>query len=109
MNYQLQSFRYRVAVGITFKKLRVAIKIDNKAMTQQYLNNDIFIKYSKSWNAAREEALPNTTLENLFIIADYFNISIEELFEQVAKVSKIEIDSAIKEKKILREKYNILK
>ncbi|ATL42186.1 MULTISPECIES: hypothetical protein [Weeksellaceae] len=109
MNYQLQSFRYRVAVGITFKKLRVAIKIDNKAMTQQYINNDIFIKYSKSWNAAREEALPNTTLENLFIIADYFNISIEELFEQVAKVSKIEIDSAIREKKILREKYNILK
>lgn len=99
MNYQLQSFRYRVAVGITFKKLRVAIKIDNKAMTQQYINNDIFIKYSKSWNAAREEALPNTTLENLFIIADYFNISIEELFEQVAKVSKIEIDSAIREKK----------
>ena len=109
MNYQLQSFRYRVAVGITFKKLRVAIKIDNKAMTQQYINNDIFIKYSKSWNAAREEALPNTTLENLFIIADYFNISIEELFEQVAKVSKIEIDSAIREKKILRDKYNILK
>ncbi|AVF49558.1 MULTISPECIES: hypothetical protein [Weeksellaceae] len=109
MNYQLQSFRYRVAVGITFKKLRVAIKIDNKAMTQQYLNNDIFIKYSKSWNAAREEALPNTTLENLFIIANYFNISIEELFEQVAKVSKAEIDSAIREKKILREKYNILK
>ncbi|MDV4115300.1 MULTISPECIES: hypothetical protein [Elizabethkingia] len=109
MNYQLQSFRYRVAVGITFKKLRVAIKIDNKAMTQQYINNDIFIKYSKSWNSAREEALPNTTLENLFIIADYFNISIEELFEQVAKVSKIEIDSAIREKKILREKYNILK
>ncbi|HAY3555628.1 TPA: hypothetical protein JSQ58_002300 [Elizabethkingia meningoseptica] len=109
MNYQLQSFRYRVAVGITFKKLRVALKIDNKAMTQQYINNDIFIKYSKSWNAAREEALPNTTLENLFIIADYFNISIEELFEQVAKVSKIEIDSAIREKKILREKYNILK
>ena len=67
-------------------------------MTQQYINNDIFIKYSKSWNAAREEALPNTTLENLFIIADYFNISIEELFEQVAKVSKIEIDSAIREK-----------
>lgn len=99
MNYQLQSFRYRVAVGITFKKLRVAIKIDNKAMTQQYINNDIFIKYSKSWNAAREEALPNTTLENLFIIADYFNISIEELFEQVAKVSKIEIDSAIREKR----------
>ncbi|MDV4035714.1 hypothetical protein CMT63_09495 [Elizabethkingia anophelis] len=109
MNYQLQSFRYRVAVGITFKKLRVAIKIDNKAMTQQYLNNDNFIKYSKSWNAAREEALPNTTLENLFIIANYFNISIEELFEQVAKVSKAEIDSAIREKKILREKYNILK
>ena len=109
MNYQLQSFRYRVAAGITFKKLRVAIKIDNKAMTQQYINNDIFIKYSKSWNSAREEALPNTTLENLFIIADYFNISIEELFEQVAKVSKIEIDSAIREKKILREKYNILK
>ena len=67
-------------------------------MTQQYINNDIFIKYSKSWNSAREEALPNTTLENLFIIADYFNISIEELFEQVAKVSKIEIDSAIREK-----------
>lgn len=76
----------------------MAIKIDNKAMTQQYINNDIFIKYSKSWNSAREEALPNTTLENLFIIADYFNISIEELFEQVAKVSKIEIDSAIREK-----------
>lgn len=109
MNYQLQSFRYRVAVGITFKKLRVALKIDNKAMTQEYLNNDIFVKYSKTWNAAREEALPNTTLENLFIIANYFNISIEELFELVAKVSKDEIDSAIKEKKTLREKYKTIK
>lgn len=101
MNYQLQSFRYRVAVGITFKKLRVAIKIDNKAMTQQYINNDIFIKYSKSWNAAREEALPNTTLENLLLLLITLTLVLKNYLSKSLKFLKLKLILLL-EKKILR-------
>ncbi len=67
-------------------------------MTQQYLNNEISLKYSKSWNSGREESMPNTTLENLFLICDYFNISIEDFFKLVNTVSQKEINDEISRK-----------
>ncbi|WP_159801697.1 hypothetical protein [Flavobacterium sp. MK4S-17] len=78
--------------------MRIQVLIAGKPMTQQYLNNEISLKYSKSWNSGREESMPNTTLENLFLICDYFNISIEDFFKLVNTVSQKEINDEISRK-----------
>ncbi|MFL9845613.1 hypothetical protein [Flavobacterium rhizosphaerae] len=103
MNFQIKNIRYRIAVGIIFKRLRVQVLIAGKPMTQQYLNNEISLKYSKSWNSGREESMPNTTLENLFLICDYFNISIEDFFKLVNTVSQKEINDEISRKVTLQK------
>ncbi|MEN2436494.1 hypothetical protein AAH994_13840 [Weeksellaceae bacterium A-14] len=108
MKFHKEIFRYKVAVGIALKKLRTEIIIDGKPMTQQYLNNDIYEKYNKSWNSAREETLPNTTLENIYLISDYFKIDITNFFQLVKSISKIEIDDAIKNKIRLNNLYKEL-
>lgn len=105
MKFHKEIFRYKVAVGIAFKKLRLEIIIDGKPMTQQYLNNDIYEKYNKSWNSAREETLPNTTLENLYLISDYFKIDVTYFFQLVQSISKKEVDDAIKNKIRLSNLY----
>lgn len=76
-------------------------------MTQIYLNNDIKEKYNIDWNSAREESLPNTTLQNIFLICDYFNIDISKYFEIVKNVSDEEVDIAINSKKKLTRLYSI--
>ncbi|KPH14801.1 hypothetical protein AMQ68_05020 [Chryseobacterium sp. ERMR1:04] len=68
--------------------IRTKILIDGRPMTQQYLNNDISEKYNKSWNSAREEILPNTILENLDLISDYFKIEIDDFFQLVKNITK---------------------
>ena len=108
MKFHKEIFRYKVAVGLIFKKLRTEILINEKPMTQQYLNNDIFEKYSKSWNCAREETLPNTTLENIFIICDYFKIDVDYFFELIKSITKNDIDQAIKNKDKLKKMYKEL-
>lgn len=105
MNFHKEIFRYKVAVGIVLKKLRTEIIIDGKPMTQQYLNNEISEKYNKSWNCAREETLPNTTLENLYFITDYFKIDIDFFFQLVKSITKKEIDDTIKNKIRLKNLY----
>ncbi len=74
-------------------------------MTQQYLNDDVSEKYNKSWNSAREETLPNTTLENLYVICSYFEIEIDNFFKIVKNITDEEIDEAIKSKKKLSTIY----
>ncbi|MDR6461612.1 hypothetical protein [Chryseobacterium sediminis] len=105
MKLHKEIFRYKVAVGLVLKKIRTGILIDGKPMTQQYLNNDISEKYNKSWNSAREETLPNTTLENLYIICDYFKIDIDYFFRLVKNITKKEIDDAISAKIRLKNLY----
>lgn len=78
-------------------------------MTQIYLNNDIKEKYNIDWNSAREESLPNTTLQNIFLICDYFNIDISKYFEIVKNVSDEEVDIAINSKKTNKTLLNIFK
>lgn len=108
MNNKIKFFRYKVAVGITFKKLREEMRADGIKVSQQNLNNDIFVKYGKTWNAGREESLPNTTLENLLFICDYYKITTEELFKSVNLISAKDIDDAIANKKKLSKLYNAL-
>ncbi|WP_185248275.1 hypothetical protein [Chryseobacterium bernardetii] len=107
VQYQKKVFRYKVAVGIINKRLREAISINSKPMTQIYLNNDIKDKYNIDWNSAREESLPNTTLQNVFLICDYFKIDISKYFEIVKNVSDEEVDIAINSKKKLTRLYSI--
>lgn len=83
--------------------------IDGKPMSQNHLNDQIQFKYSKSWNSAREESLPNTRLENLFLISEYFQISLEDFFKQIDKISKKEIDQEIERKEKLQKLYRKLK
>lgn len=99
-------FKYRVAVGIVNKQLRESIIINNKSMTMVYLNNDFQIKYGKSWNSGREETLPNTTLENIILLADYFGLSVEKYFEKVNQITPEQIDIAILSKQKLTALYN---
>jgi len=77
-------------------------------MSQQYLNNDIYEKYNKTWNSAREESLPNTTLENMLLICDYFSIKTDEFFKLVNIISRHEIDDAIMSKNKLKSLYHKL-
>ncbi|MDQ1096609.1 MULTISPECIES: hypothetical protein [Chryseobacterium] len=105
MKFHKEIFRYKVAVGLALKKLRTEILIDKKPMTQQYLNDDISEKYNKSWNSAREETLPNTTLENLYVICNYFEIEIDNFFKIVKNITDKEIDEAIRSKKKLSTIY----
>lgn len=107
MQYQKKVFRYKVAVGIVNKRLREGILVNNKAMTQIYLNNDIKEKYNIDWNCAREESAPNTTLQNIYLICDYFKIDISRYFEIINNVSDEEIDEAINSKKKLIRLYSI--
>ena len=107
MQYQKKVFRYKVAVGLVNKRLREGIFVNNKPMTQIYLNNDIKERYNIEWNCAREESLPNTTLQNIFLICDYFNIDISRYFEIVKSVSDEEVDIAINSKKKLTRLYSI--
>ena len=60
-------------------------------MTQQYINNDIFIKYSKSWNSAREEALPNTTLENLLLLLITLTLVLKNYLSKSLKFLKLKL------------------
>ncbi|MPN00438.1 hypothetical protein SDC9_147633 [bioreactor metagenome] len=108
MKFHREIFRYKVAVGIVLKQLRREILIDGKPMTQEFLNNDISEKYNKSWNSAREETLPNTTLENLYLISDYFKIDIDYFFQLVKKITKKEIDDTIERKIRLNNLYKEL-
>lgn len=108
MKFHEDIFKYKVAVGLVFKKLRITIIINGKPMTQQYLNNDIYEKYGKSWNCAREETFPNTTLENIYLICNYFNIEIDYFFQLVKNVPADDIDIAIKNKYRLSKLYKSL-
>lgn len=105
MDYKRKIFREKVAIGIIFKKLRTAIIIDEKPMTQGYLNNDIHEKFDKTWNSGREESLPNTTLENLLLMCDYFKLKPTEFFKLVDAVSEKEITKAIQSKEKLSKAY----
>ncbi len=105
VKYEKKLFRYRVAVGIVFKKLRLETTINNKPLIQQALNDRIQIKYNKAWNAAREESLPNTTLENLYLMCDFFQLSFEELFKRIDSISANEIDITIKHRRKLSRLY----
>lgn len=107
MQYQKKVFRYKVAVGIVNKRLRERILINGKPMIQTYLNNDIKEKYKIDWNSAREESLPNTTLQNLHLICDYFKIDISVYFDIIKNVTDEEIDIAINSKKKLTRLYSI--
>ena len=107
MQYQRKIFRYKVAVGLVNKRLREGILINGKPMTQMYLNNDIKEKYNIDWNCAREESLPNTTLQNLYLICEYFKIDISQYFEIVRNVTTEEVDSTINSKKKLTRLYSI--
>ncbi|WP_415326301.1 hypothetical protein [Chryseobacterium sp. MMS23-Vi53] len=107
MQYQKKVFRYKVAVGIVNKRLRESISVNDKPMIQTYLNNDIKEKYKIDWNCAREESLPNTTLQNLHLICDYFKIDISKYFETVKNITDEEIDTAICSKKKLTRLYSI--
>lgn len=109
VNQDIEIFRFRVAVGIILQKLRKRIVINGKSISQNHLNDQIHLKYSKSWNSAREETLPNTRLENLYLISDYFQISLEEFFKQVNKISKKEIDEEIERKEKLQKHLKKLK
>lgn len=101
-------FKYRVAVGIVNKQLRESILINNKPMTMIYLNNDFQIKYGKAWNSGREETLPNTTLENIILLTDYFDLSVEKYFQIVNQVTPEQINRAICSKEKLTKIYNKL-
>ncbi|MGY5849553.1 hypothetical protein [Salegentibacter sp. F14] len=105
VKYEKKLFRYRVAVGIVFKKLRIETTINNKPLIQQALNDKIQIKYNKTWNAAREESLPNTTLENLYLMCDFFELSFEELFRRIDNISATEIDDTIRQRSKLSRLY----
>lgn len=109
MKHELKILRFRVAAGIILQRLRKNIIINGKSMSQNYLNDQIQLKYSKSWNSAREESLPNTRLENLYLISNYFKISLEEFFKQVDSVTKNEIDSEIERKEKLQKEFKKLK
>ncbi len=106
MKNLIDLFKYRVAVGIVNKQLRESIIINNKSMTMVYLNNDFQVKYGKSWNSGREETLPNTTLENIILLADYFGLSVEKYFEKVNQITPEQIDIAILNKQKLTALYN---
>lgn len=108
MEFHKEIFKYKVAVGLVFKKLRTSIMIYGKPMTQQYLNNDIYEKYDKSWNCAREETFPNTTLENIYLICHYFKIDIDYFFHLVKDIPAEEIDLTIKNKNRLNSLYKKL-
>ncbi|MXS71586.1 hypothetical protein GSF70_10185 [Flavobacteriaceae bacterium W22] len=109
MEYQKKVFRYKVAVGVVNKRLREEILINGKPMTQVYLNIDIKEKYNVDWNSAREESLPNTTLQNIYLICDYFKISNSKYFEIVNSLTDNEIDKTIISKKKLTRLYSIYK
>lgn len=106
MEYLRKVFRYKVAVGIINKRLRENISINGKPMTQEYLNNDINDKYDIVWNTAREESLPNTTIQNIHLICDYFKIDISTYFQLIEEVSDREIDNNIESKKKLTRLYS---
>lgn len=108
VNYLEKTFRFKVAVGISLRKLREELIVDGKPMTQNSLNDNILIRYKKTWNSAREESLPNTRLDNLFLISDFFKISLEELFRKVNLITNKEIDQEIKSKVKLKRLYNNL-
>jgi len=105
MEFSKKTFRYRVAVGVVNKQLREEILINGKPMTQTYLNNDIDEKYGKSWNSGREESLPNTTLENILMVCDYFQIDIQKYFSRISEVSSKEVDNAIESKPKIKRLY----
>ena len=109
VNYQKKTFRFRVAVGIVLQRLRTDIIIDEKPMTQNSLNDNILLRYKKTWNSAREESLPNTRLDNLYLISDFFGISLEDFFREVNQINEKEIDQEIKSKVKLRRLYSCLK
>ena len=108
MNYWEKTFRFRVAVGICFRKLRESIIIDGKPMTQNTLNDNILLRYNKTWNSAREESLPNTRLANLYLISDFFGISLEDFFKKVHQINEKEINEEIQSKIKLRRLYSSL-
>lgn len=108
MKNVIDLFKYRVAVGIVNKQLRESILINDKSMTMIYLNNDFQVKYGKAWNSGREETLPNTTLENIILLTDYFDLTIEKYFKKVNQVTPEQINSAIANKERLTKMYNQL-
>lgn len=108
MNNEINFFKYKVAVGISLKKLREGIFVDGKKMSQQLLNNEISINYSKSWNAGREESLPNLTIENLLMICDYFKVNISDFFKLVESVTDQEVLVAIEQKTRLKRLFILI-
>ncbi len=79
--------------------------VEGKPMTQQQLNNEIQEKYNKTWNSGREETLPNTTLENLLMMCDYFKLKPAEFFELVEKVTEKEFTDTVNNKEKLSTAY----
>lgn len=109
MNYKERTFRFKVAIGIVLRLLRENRIVDGKPMTQTSLNDNILFKYQKTWNSAREESLPNTRLDNLYLISDFFGISLKDFFEKVSQIDEKQIDQEIKSKVKLKRLYKDLK
>ena len=101
MTYKEKTFRFKVAVGIILRKLREEKSTDGKPFTQNSLNDEILLEYKKAWNSAREESLPNTRLDNLFLISDFFGVPLEQFFRKVSEVTEEEINHEIRSKRKL--------
>ena len=109
MTHKEKTFRFKVAVGIILRQLREEKSTDGKPLTQNSLNNEILLEYKKTWNSAREESLPNSRLDNLFLISDFFGVPLEQFFRKVSEVTEEEINQEIRSKSKLQKLYRDLR
>lgn len=103
---------FTTSIEMVLKELRMEKGISQgkpTGLSQSDVNIEFANKYKITLNMGRIESKPSFGVTKLFLLCDYFDISMPQFFERVLGKQKVEIVSFLKDKeskRIKKSKFN---
>jgi transcriptional regulator with XRE-family HTH domain len=98
---------FTTSIEMVLKELRMEKGISQgkpTGLSQSDVNIDFANKYKVTLNMGRMESKPSFGVTKLFLLCDYFGISITQFFERVLSKKKRDIISFLESKKSKKKK-----
>lgn len=103
---------FTTSIEMVLKELRMEKGISQgkpTGLSQSDVNIEFANKYKVTLNMGRMESKPSFGVTKLFLLCDYFDISITQFFERVLSKQKKEIISFLEDKESKRVKKSKVK
>lgn len=98
---------FTTSIEMVLKELRLEKGISQgkqKGLSQSDVNIDFADKYKITLNMGRMETKPNFGVTKLFLLCDYFDISITQFFDRVLSKQKKDIIAFLEKKEFQKKK-----